>query len=394
MKKILLTVLAILTIASGSVFGMYGADNTWLFFLIHGNQFRARMNQIGFTLGNGTIKGTFGFKSNNLLNGSLINGSILNTSGKNGKNPLEATISGGIGYTANGFGIGIGYNYTYSAVGTGINTHTPVVTMNFLNNNLRIAIPVSVAVEKSIGGTTGTGALSDRKDYLGISVPAQIRYYTGIDAFNYIRFELNYGLNRYNGIDAVNNSTKYEAQSISFQLRLHFLNTVVGNNVTVNPFLRIDFGSTIGAKGKAVISGANPLPGGFDQRFTAWAARGLRDATAGEEAYEREAYDLKIIPSISLSVNTDYVNFIFEPGIGYRALDDGIKGKELQHRLYWQAYGEVYIRPTQDLEWYFEMDVNNGVPKLQGNGAAGVPVVFGANTGITWYLPSLNPNAR
>lgn len=44
-------------IASGSVFGMYGADNTWLFFLIHGNQLRARMNQLGFTLGNGTIKG-------------------------------------------------------------------------------------------------------------------------------------------------------------------------------------------------------------------------------------------------------------------------------------------------------------------------------------------------
>lgn len=31
MKKFLLTVMAILTIASGSVFGMYGADNTWLF---------------------------------------------------------------------------------------------------------------------------------------------------------------------------------------------------------------------------------------------------------------------------------------------------------------------------------------------------------------------------
>ena len=36
------------------------------------------------------------------------------------------------------------------------------------------------------------------------------------------------------------------------------------------------------------------------------------------------------------------------------------------------------------------MDVNNGVPKLQGNPTGnGVPVVFGANTGITWYLPAL-----
>ena len=393
MKKVLLTAMALLTIASASVFGMYGVDgNDWINFLVHGNQFRARMNQLGFTLGNGTIKGTFGFKAN-----TLIFGSVLNTSGKDNKNPLDATVSAGIGYTGDGFGIGVGYNYTYSGItGTtkGINTHTPVVTMNFLNNNLRIAIPVSIAVEKDIG-TVGT---MDRKDYLGIGIPAQIRYYTGIDAFNYIRFEFNYGLNRYNGVNAAaNTTTKYEAQSVSFQLRLHFLNTVIGNNVTVNPFLRIDFGSTIGAKGKAVQYGtdgspSNPLPGSYDQRFTAWAARGWREATAGEEAYDREAYDLKIIPSVSLSVNTDIVNFIFEPGLGYRIQDDGIKGSKLSHTLYWQAYGEVYIRPVQDLEWYFEMDVNNGIPKLQGNPLASgntIPVVFGANTGITWYLPAL-----
>uniref|UniRef100_UPI003F4C3396 cell surface protein n=1 Tax=Brachyspira catarrhinii TaxID=2528966 RepID=UPI003F4C3396 len=391
MKKFLLTVMAILTIASGSVFGMYGADNTWLFFLIHGNQFRARMNQLGFTLGNGTIKGTFGFKAN-----TLINGSILKTSDASGdkgnKSPLEATISAGIGYTGDGFGVGVGYNYTYAANNgtTGINTHTPVITFNAVNNNLRVALPISIAVEKDIG-KSGT---MDRKDYLGLSIPAQIRYYTGIDAFNYIRFELNYGLNQYNGVNG-NTTTKYTAQSISFQLRLHFLNTVIGNNVTVNPFLRVDFGSTIGAKGKAVQYGTdgaalNPLPGGFDQRFTAWNAKGWREATAGEAAYDREAYDLKIIPSVSLSVNTDIINLIFEPGIGYRALDNGIKDSKLTHTLYWQAYGEIYIRPVQDLEWYFEMDVNNGVPKLQGNGNDSIPVVFGANTGITWYLPALN----
>ena len=99
---------------------------------------------------------------------------------------------------------------------------------------------------------------------------------------------------------------------------------------------------------------------------------------------------MKIIPSVSLSVNTDIINLIFEPGIGYRALDNGIKDRKLTHTLYWQAYGEIYIRPVQDLEWYFEMDVNNGVTKLQGNGNANMPVVFGANTGITWYLPAIN----
>ncbi|AUJ49799.1 variable surface family protein [Brachyspira hyodysenteriae] len=385
MKKFLLTVLAILTIASGSVFGMYGADNTWLFFLIHGNQFRARMNQLGFTLGNGTIKGTFGFKAN-----TLINGSILNTGNKENQNPLEATISAGIGYTGDGFGVGVGYNYTYTAANTiqtkaakGINTHTPVITFNAVNNNLRVAIPVSIAVEKDIGKLGNM----DRKDYLGLSIPAQIRYYTGIDAFNYIRFEFNYGLNKYNGVEN-NTTTEYQAQTISFQLRLHFLNTVLGNNVTVNPFLRVDFASTVGAKGKGNV--VFPASTAFDGRLTAWAANAWADDP--NSIYDRELYDLKIIPSVSLSVNTDYVNLIFEPGLGYRVQDDGVKGSKLTHTLYWQAYGEIYIRPVQDLEWYFEMDVNNGVPKLQGNPIASgnsMPVVFGANTGITWYLPAL-----
>ena len=58
------------------------------------------------------------------------------------------------------------------------------------------------------------------------------------------------------------------------------------------------------------------------------------------------------------------------------------------HRLYWAAYGEIYIRPVQDLEWYFEMDVNNGIPKIQSE-VQSLPIAFGANTGITWYLPAL-----
>lgn len=386
MKKILLTAMALLTIASASAFGMYGADNSWIFFLIHGNQMRARMNQFGFTLGNGTIKGTFGFKANTGLNGQ-----ILSTGGKVNKNPLDATISGGIGYTSDAFGIGLGYNYTFANTGTingGIDAHTPVITLNALNNNLRIAIPISISVKDNLDDAA-VPADSRRTKYLGISIPAQLRFYTGIDAFNYIRLEFNYGLNQYEGIDNALQRTAYQAQTIGFQLRLHFLNTII-NNVTVNPFLRVDFASTIGAKGKTGV--VFPGDTSYDGRLTSWAVNAWRMAGQGETGLEREVYDLKIIPSISLTVNSDFVNFVLEPGLGYRVQDDGIKGSKLTHSLYWQAYGEVYIRPTQDLEWYFEMDVNNGVPKAQGTSP--IPVVFGANSGIHWYLPSLNPNAQ
>ena len=64
MRKIFLSAIALLSIASANVFGMYGVDTDWINFLTHGNQFRARLDQLGFTLGNDTIKGTFGFDNN------------------------------------------------------------------------------------------------------------------------------------------------------------------------------------------------------------------------------------------------------------------------------------------------------------------------------------------
>ena len=47
-----------------SVFGMYGPDSDWITFLTDRNRFRARADQLGFTLGNDMIKGTFGFFNN------------------------------------------------------------------------------------------------------------------------------------------------------------------------------------------------------------------------------------------------------------------------------------------------------------------------------------------
>ncbi|MBW5409106.1 cell surface protein, partial [Brachyspira hampsonii] len=67
---------------------------------------------------------------------------------------------------------------------------TPVLTINALNNNLRIAIPIQIAASKN---PFGKGTENLYKDYLGISTDTQIRYYTGIDAFNAIRIYFKYG---------------------------------------------------------------------------------------------------------------------------------------------------------------------------------------------------------
>ena len=67
MKKIFLIMMALLSMSYSSIFGMYGDQDDWIDFLTDGNQFRARMDQLGFVLGNSTIKGTFGFRTQSSL---------------------------------------------------------------------------------------------------------------------------------------------------------------------------------------------------------------------------------------------------------------------------------------------------------------------------------------
>ena len=56
MKKIFLIMTALLSMSYSSIFGMYGDQDDWIDFLTDGNQFRARMDQLGFVLGNVLLK--------------------------------------------------------------------------------------------------------------------------------------------------------------------------------------------------------------------------------------------------------------------------------------------------------------------------------------------------
>ena len=370
MKKVLLTAMAILTVASASVFGMYGNGDSWIDFLVHGNQFRARMDQLGFTLGNGTIKGTFGFRANTGYLGSIL-------VAQSGTNPdvdwthLDATLSAGIGYTSDAFGIGVGYNYTF--VGKNLGIHTPVLTINALNDNLRIAIPIQVAVSDDLDADTGV-IPAHRTDYLGVSTDIQIRYYTGIDAFNAIRFYVNYGQAGYK----VGNQ-EYANSSLGLQLRLYFLNTTIGN-VNVNPYIRLEYktaleGNQLGIKSSSLFEN--------DPSSSKYVTPNIKGTS-----YDYKAYQFKIMPVLGLGANSDIVSVWFEPSIGYQVSGNGWKNDGLSHSLAWGAYAELYLTPVEDLEWYFELDVNNtdstGYVR-QGS----TPVYFETTTGITWYLPSL-----
>ncbi|MDA0080645.1 variable surface family protein [Brachyspira hyodysenteriae] len=380
MKKVLLTAMALLTIASASAFGMYGDRDSWIDFLVHGNQLRARMDQLGFVLGNGTIKGTFGFRSQSAV--TKI-GNIL--SGNTGNVDLQTTISAGIGYTSEPFGIGVGYNYTY--VNPRLGVHTPVLMINALNNNLRIAVPVQIAVSHDpFNDSAKFPYSSSTKDYMGISTDIQLRYYTGIDAFNAIRVYFKYGQA---GYKSANGANEYFAQSLGFEARFYFLNTPVGN-VTINPFIKVAYNTALQGYNRTVRAGEAVT---YDASKE-YAGLGAGSFDSKDQKWDSNPYDVKAQAVLGITANSDVVSLYVEPSLGYQATYLGKMTKEgvvawdhkVQHSLAWGAYAELYVRPVQDLEWYFEMDVNNGGTRQQ----SGIPVYFETTTGITWYLPALN----
>ena len=369
MKKVLLTAMTVLALTSASIFGMYGYDgDSWIDFLTDGNQFRARMDQLGFTLGNGTIKGTFGFRADTGWMGNIFSyNNGYNSPVNNESSSFNPTVSAGIGYTSDIFGIGLGYNFTY--IDRNLQVHTPVLAVNALNDSLQLVVPISIAIAENVNNITGT-------KFTGIGFNnIEFRYTTGIDAFNQIRLYASY---RNTEIDTGIN--KLLSEELALQLRLYFLNTTIGN-VGVNPFIKLEYSTAL--KGE--------LTGDFLMADTYNNMSGI--SVRQSDIYDVNPYSLTITPVLSLSASSDIVSLYFEPSIGYTLYSEKTKIEEqtTTHALNWGAYAEMYVTPVQDLEWYFEMDVNGNVTGQQGAKANAnlAPVSFETTTGITWYLPSL-----
>lgn len=353
MKNFLLSLISLLFIFNSYAFSMYGNGDDWIDFLTDANQFRARMDQLGFVLGDETIKGTFGFRTDNGNLSSILYSSSLNDL------QLDSTLSAGLGYTSSIFGIGLGYNFTY--INNNLQVHTPVLTINALNNNLRIAIPFQIAVSDTIVNTSQFGT------YTGISTSTQIRYYTGIDSINALRLYINYGRNSYENM--------FLAQSLGFEFRMYFLNSYI-NNVNINPFIKVKYNTALGSEGRP-ISSSHVL------------SSSVMDYKDLSLRYDYDVYDVEVTAVLSLAANSDIISLYAEPSLGYKIVGTGFKTELPKYYLVWGAYAEMYITPVEDLEWYFEMDVNNNAAVNTSNDPV-IPVYFETTTGITWYLPSFS----
>ena len=350
MKKIFLTTIALLSMASASVFGMYGVDSGWIDFLTHGNQFRARMQQLGFTLGNDTIKGTFGFFN------TYSFGDMLNVPA-NGDATFIPDMSMGIGYTSSAIGIGVGYTMSFGNKEQKFNGkatskgqlqlgHTPVLVLNALDNALRIAVPIQVYQN-------------------AVSMDAQIRYYTGLDMLPQIRLYLRFG--HYDTENKVANvTTKSKAETFGFDFRLWFGSMV--EEVALQPIVKIQFNTALGKNHEETrIQAINILKKGI---------------SIPDVKNDKNPYTLNIIPALGISANSDIVSLYLEPSLGLKITGSASKNVKEAYDLGYGVYGEIYITPVKNVEWYFEASIDNLDANTKG-------LSFAGSTGITWYLPAL-----
>lgn len=363
MRKIFLTAIALLSMASASVFGMYGVDSGWIDFLTHGNQFRARLDQLGFTLGNDMIKGTFGFKN------PYSFGDMLQVPA-NGDGKFIPDMSMGIGYTSSAIGIGVGYTMSFGNKEQKFNGkatskgqlqlgHTPVLVLNALDNALRIAVPIQVYQNSD------KFAVDSSYKYTAVSMDAQIRYYTGLDMLPQIRLYLRFG--HYDTENKVANvTTKSKAETFGFDFRLWFGSMV--EEVALQPIVKIQFNTALGKNHEETrIQAINILKKGI---------------SIPDVKNDKNPYTLNIIPALGISANSDIVSLYLEPSLGLKITGSASKNVKEAYDLGYGVYGEIYITPVKNVEWYFEASIGNLDANTKG-------VSFAGSTGITWYLPAL-----
>ena len=388
MKKIFLTTIALLSMASASVFGMYGVDTDWIFFLTHGNQFRARLDQLGFTLGNDTIKGTFGFDNNTGYGGAY--GGLLVDNEPTGKHRSSwiPSISMGLGYTSSLISVGVGYNAT---IGDQIqkyngkdeqktvnkSAHTPVLVLNAMDNAFRMAIPIQVYVNNDKFSDAAGGGYDNE---MAVSVDSQFRYYTGLDALPQVRLFLRYGLYQNESKadkDAKKEKQKY-AESFGFDFRLYFGSMV--EEVALQPLVKLAY---------------NQALGNYHQDTKVEAVKAMNGDYNSYQSgsYGGSVWDLQLMTGLGLTANSDIVSLYLEPQLGLAVTSRApivatapgtptpARVTTESYSLAYNVYAEIYITPLKNLEWYFEAQL--------GSGANQNSLVFNGTTGITWYLPAL-----
>ena len=336
MRKIFLTAIALLSMASASVFGMYGVDTDWINFLTDGNRFRARLDQLGFTLGNDMIKGTFGFDNNANYGG--VYGSLFSTADGIDYD-FKPSISMGLGYTSSLISVGVGYSATLGPrfpMSKGKEelkrvqqaAHTPVLVLNAMDNAFRMAIPIQVYAfnDKYPDGT--------KLSINVVSVDSQFRYYTGLDMLPEIRLYLRYGGGNYKD----ETETRKIGETFGFDFRLYFGSMV--EEVALKPYVKLVYNGALGKyHANTRIEAVSVLTAG--DLFS----------VPNNLQLAKSAWNLNLVAGLGLTANSDIVSLYLEPSLGLKVTQEGSADKNAKeiYGLGYGVYAEIYITQSKIL---------------------------------------------
>lgn len=411
-------------ISALNIFGYYSSENM-IDMLVHSNQLRIRTDRLGVLFGNKNIRAVVGLTGANVASGTILNNLGDDTTLSDvfkGIDKFIPSVLGAIGYDSDIFGIAIGYEFKYTSPFYMV--HTPILHMTALDDNFRINIPVSIGVGSKSKYNTEPNNGRNLTGTMIISTGIEGRYYFNHPIFSHVRLYFNYGNAT---IKEINNpKINFTQQSIGFQARAYF-RYEFDYGMVLEPILRVQFDSALATKynnydnsqlgvvDNLSITAKGFIPsdtlktfgqegsGGANADSTRGSLKGGYIASIPTGYYAEAPYRVGVAIPLGFRATSEDKNieFYLEPALSFTILNAKniytsstanlpdqykVRRKNPFYTFGYVVYGELYIRPIPQLEWYTELQTGGSTI---ANGLASensTTLVFNASTGITWYF--------
>jgi putative variable surface protein, vspH len=295
--------------------------------------------------------------------------------------------------------------------------------MTALDNNFRVNIPISVGV----GQQSYYKKNDSLKGTIVVSTAFEGRYYFNTKYFSHLRLYFGYGNAT---IEEVNDSSIYFTQeSVGFQLRAYFNYDFSSYNMKLTPIIRLQFDKAletrynnmdestdivdnyyITAKGFAPSGGARiggvSVSSGANADLNNGSLKGGYIASIPNPNiyYAKEPYRIGIAFPIGFRAMNESktIEVYVEPALSFTIVNakdiysyQGVQTGSYEKRrssfytFGYVVYGELYIRPIPQLEWYTELQTGGATVAgdLANTSSGGsTSIILNASTGITWYF--------
>ncbi|MEI0446767.1 variable surface protein VspJ [Brachyspira intermedia] len=433
--KRLYFILAVLLITAYSAFS-YTVVEDFNDFLVDENQLTIRLDRLGVLAGTENLRFMVGVSGETA--GVLLDN--LDSGTKGGINTFRPAAIAGFGYKTESFGIGLGYQFKY--VSGSWQAHTPIITATALNDNLRINVPVTIGVGS---GSVNNGDIAVSTDtrieyYTGNNIFSRIRVNLKYGMYRLKANESrsgtlsgggNINMGPVSGTIGENGQYGFTkdttAHSIGIDVRGYFI--AATDPILIEPQIRVLYQGSIadftGTSYKVTPPGMDSKEGGagfglynidasnpigafsigdtgfqmapyydFTAHNIAFIGEGASIEIGGTEYYLTKPQFLGISVPVGFTAESEFITLYLEPALSFSMITGGINAyassakpmriPPIFYSVGYLVYGELYINPIPNLEWYFEAQIGGATTIDNIGNSADNGLAFNGSTGITW----------